>query len=196
AGGRKPVMNSVTELRWDMLDIRGLQPFKVVLMASEREEGGRGVPNHTAAEVHQTARRMVDRILSGDWGLTADDLFIDVSLGPVAADLEGITKRAVDSIGLLGADSDLAGTHKLVGLSNLSISVPPRALDGGLLKVRLESAFLTLTMPAGLDFILGTPGRDYQMLPEDEYVMTGFREAIELDGFDCLMRIRALYQED
>ena len=195
AGGRKPVMNSVTELRWDMLDIRDRQPFKVVLMASERLEDGRGVANRSPDEVHQTARRMVDKLLSGDHGLTADDLFIDVSLGPVSADLEGLTRRAVDSLALLGADADLAGVHKLVGLSNISISTPPRALDGGLLKVRLESAFLTLTVPHGLDYILGTPGRDYQMLPDDDYVMTGFREAIALDGFDTLLRIQALYQE-
>lgn len=195
AQGRWPIMNSVTELRWDMLDIRDRQPFKVVLMASERLEGTRGVPNRTAAEVHQTARRMVERLLGGDYGLTADDLFIDVSLGPISADLEGLTRQAVDSIALLGADPDLAGTHKMVGLSNLSISTPPRALDGGLLKVRLESAFLTLTVPHGLDYILGTPGRDYQVLPDDDYVMIGFREAIALDGFDTLMRVQALYTE-
>lgn len=195
AQGRKPIMNSVTELRWDMLEIRDTQPFKVVLMASERLEDGRGVPNRSAAEVHQTARRMVDRLLSGDWGFAADDLFVDVSLGPVSADLDGMTKQAVDSIRLLGADPDLAGVHKLVGLSNLSISVPAKALDGGPLKVRLESAFLTLTVPYGLDYILGTPGRDYQLLPPNDFVMQGFVEALELPGFDALMRIRALYQE-
>ncbi|MCC7495118.1 MAG: dihydropteroate synthase [Fimbriimonadaceae bacterium] len=195
AGGRKPVMNSVTELRWDMLEIRDTQPFKVVLMASERLEDGRGVPNRSAEEVHLTARRMVERILGGDWGMTADDLFIDVSLGPVGADLEGLTKRAVDSIRLLGADPALAGTHKLIGLSNLSISLPARALDGGLLKVRLESAFLTLTVPAGLDYILGTPGRAYELLPADDFVMRGFCEAIELPAFEALFRIQALYQE-
>lgn len=195
AGGQRPIMNSVTELRWDMLDIRDRQPFKVVLMASERLEDGRGVPNTTPEDVHRTARRMVERLLAGGYGLQPDDLFIDVSLGPVSADLEGLTRQAIESLKLLGADPDLAGTHKLVGLSNLSISTPPRALDGGLLKVRLESAFLTLTVPYGLDYILGTPGRDYQFLPDDDYVMTGFREAIALDGFDTLMRIQALYRE-
>ncbi len=195
AGGRKPLMNSVAETRWDMLEIRDSQPFKVVLMASERLEDGRAVANQTAAEVHQTARRMVDQLLATDARFEAEDLFLDVSLGPIGADFEGLTRRAVDSLALLGADADLRRCHKLVGLSNLSISLPARALDGGLLKVRLESAFLTLTVPHGLDYILGSPGRDYQVLPADDYVMQGFREALDLPAFETILRIQRLYKE-
>jgi len=195
AAGRKPLMNSVAETRWDMLEICDCQPYQVVLMGSERLEDGQAVANTTAEQVHQTARRMVDRLLSTDDRFSPGDLFLDVSLGPIGADFEGLTRRAVDSIALLGGDPDLQDCHKLVGLSNLSISLPPRALDGGLLKVRLESAFLTLTVPNGLDYILGTPGREYQLLPDDDYVLQGFREALDLPAFETIMRVQRLYRE-
>ena len=195
AGGHKPLMNSVAETRWDMLEIRDSQPFEVVLMASERLENGRAVANQTAVQVHETARRMVYQLLTTDARFEPDDLFLDVSLGPIGADFEGLTRRAVDAIRLIGADPDLARCHKLVGLSNLSISLPPRALDGGLLKVRLESAFLSLTVPHGLDYILGSPGRDYQILADDDFVMQGFREALDLPEFETILRVQQLYKE-
>lgn len=195
AGGRKPLMNSVAETRWDMLEIRDRQPFQVVLMASERLEDGRAVANQTAEQVHQTTRRMVAQLLSDDGRFEPEDLFLDVSLGPIGADFEGLTRRAVDAIEAIGSDPDLRRCHLLVGLSNLSISLPPRALDGGLLKVRLESAFLTLTVPHGLDYILGTPGRDYQLLPDDDFVMQGFREALALPAFETILRVQQLYKE-
>ncbi len=82
----------------------------------------------------------------------------------------------------------------IVGLSNLSIMLPSKAADGSPLKVQLDSAFLTRTMPYGLDTILGTPGRDYRILPEDNFVLKGFDEAISLGGFESIMRIQQLYR--
>lgn len=196
AQGRKPIVNSVTELRWDMLDVLRIQPAKVVLMASERLEDNREISNHQASEIADTAKRMVQRIVNNGYGLTLDDLLIDVSLCPVATDSEGQTRRAIESIRLIGADPDLRGIHTLVGLSNLGIMLPRYALDGSRLSVNVESAFLTLTMPYGLDTILGTPGRDYRILRDDEFVMRGFKEAISLDGFETLERIRQLYRQD
>src|SRR5207244_4212485 len=40
ARGRKPIVNSVTELRLDMLGLLKIQPFRLVLMACERLENG------------------------------------------------------------------------------------------------------------------------------------------------------------
>lgn len=196
AQGRKPIINSVTELRWDMLDVLRIQPAKVVLMASERLEDGVEISNQNARQIADTARRMARRIVDDGHGLAMDDLLIDVSLCPIATDTEGQTRRALDAIRLIGTDPDLRGIHTLVGLSNLGVMLPKNALDGQRLGVRVESAFLTMALPCGLDAILGTPGRDYRILPEDDFVMRGVKEAIELDGFETLERIQQLYRRD
>lgn len=194
AGGRPPIVNSVSELRWDMIELRTIRPFRLVIMASERLEDGEEVANRTAEEIAQTARRLVTRVLNDGGGFTPDDLLVDVSLFPMASDTEGLTRRAVDAIGLIGSDPVLRGVHQVVGLSNLGIMLPKLALDGSRLNVKLESAFLTLAVPRGLDTILGTPGREYQFLADDDFVLRGFKEAIELEGFETLLRVRELYQ--
>lgn len=195
ARGRKPIVNSVSELRLDMLDLIKIRPIRLVLMASERVENGKELPNNTAEEVAQTARRLVKRIVNSGTGLTIDDLIVDVSLCPVATDSENQTRRAIEAIKLIGRDPELKGVHMIVGLSNLGIMLPKVALDGSRLSTKLESAFLTLTLPHGLDTILGTPGRDYQMLPPDDFVLRGLEEAIQLDGFETLLRIQQLYKK-
>ena len=98
ANGAKPIVNSVSELRWEMLDVLSIQPAKVVLMASERLEDGEAVKNKSAAEIAMTAHRMVGRVLESGHGLAPDDLIVDVSLCPLATDTEGEIKRAVDAI--------------------------------------------------------------------------------------------------
>jgi len=193
ARGRKPIVNSVTEPRWDMVELRSLAPFRLVILASERVENGAALPNRTAEEIALTARRLATRLLEGG-GFTPDDLLVDVSLFPIASDTEGLTRRALEAIRLIGADPALRGVHQVVGLSNLGVMLPKVALDGGPLGTRLESAFLTLAMPLGLDTALATPGRNYETLPEDDRVLRHFAEAIALDGFDTLLKLRELYR--
>lgn len=195
AGGAWPIVNSVTELRWEMMDLLKIRPFKVLLMASERDVDGSREANRTSMDVYQTAARMTDRILSGDGGLTIDDLIVDVSIGPVAADTEGLTKTAVEAVRMIGQDPALRGIHMSVGLSNISIMVPARATDGKLLKTRIESAFLTLAVPLGLDMVIGTAGRKYRFLPDDDLVMAGLKEALQMGSFESIMRIQELYKE-
>lgn len=196
ARGRKPIINSVTELRWNMLDVLKIQPAKVVLMASERLEGSEEISNQYASQIADTARRMALRVVNEDYNLTMDDLIVDVSLCPIATDTEGQTRRAIESIRLINNDPDLRGIHTLVGLSNLAVMLPKDALDGQRLGVRIESAFLTMAMPYGLDVILGTPGRDYRILPDNDFVMQGVKQAIDLEGFETLERIQQLYRRD
>lgn len=194
AGGRKPLINSIAQTRWDMMELLNIQPAKVVFMASERVENGQAVANKTAADVHRTARAMVEAARKAPYSLANDDIFIDVSVGPIATDSEGLTKMAVESIRLIGQDPDLKGVHIVVGLSNLSVMLPKEATDGSPLKVHMESAFLTVTMPLGLDTILGTPGRKYEVLPDSSLVLQGFREAIELEEYDTIIRVKDLYR--
>jgi len=193
ANGRMPIMNSVAETRWEILELRRIQACQVLFMVSERQEDGAAVANRSAEEVHATARRMVARALDQDPSLRLDDCILDVSVCPMASDTENHTSMAVEAIRLIGADPDLAGVHSCVGLSNISIMLPKRTADGGELKVRLECAFLTETVPCGLDMILGTPGRRYRLLPDDDPVLRTFRACLAADGFESLMCLRELY---
>lgn len=192
--GELPIVNSISELRWEMLDLLDICPCRFILMASEREQNGKRIANKTADEVHQTVRRMVTRILGGKHSLSLQDLFVDVSIGPIGADMDGLTRMAVDSIRSIGNDPMLKGIHMSVGLSNISIMLPKNAIDGSLLKPQIESAFLTLTVPHGLDTVLGTAGRDYNTLPDDNLVMRGVKEALALDDIDAVLRIQQIYQ--
>jgi len=193
AKGHKPIVNSINEQRWEMLDLLKIQPFRIIIMASERYEGGQMKANRKSGAVASTAQHLVNKIISGTDTISQDDILIDVSLGPLATDTRGLVGMAVDAIKQIGSDPVLKGIHMVVGLSNLSILLPGKALDGSPLKVQLESAFLTRAIPYGLDTILGTPGREYRILPEDNFILKGFDEAISLGGFDSITRIQQLY---
>jgi len=193
ANGGLPIVNSISELRMEMLHLYDIRPFKMILMASERSENGIQSPNKTSNEVLETTLRMVDNILKACPGICLSDFFIDVSVSPIGADLEGLVKMAIESIRKIGSHGDLQNIHMSVGLSNISVMLPNIALDGSNLKLGLESAFLTETVPYGLDTILATPGRNYQMLDEDNFVLKGFRNAINVGGFESLMEIQSLY---
>ena len=63
ANGALPIVNSITEHRWDLMDLYGTHgPFKVVLMASERVEDGFAKGNKSADEIYSTARRCALRL--------------------------------------------------------------------------------------------------------------------------------------
>jgi len=194
ARGRKPIVNSVNEQRWEMLDLLRIRPFRLVIMASERLEGGQMIANRSSTDVAETAKHLVAQVLGSTNKIARDDLYVDVSLGPMASDSEGLTGMAVDAIRQIGCEKELAGIHMIVGISNLSIMLPSKAIDGSPLRVQLDSAFLTRTVPYGLDTVLGTPGRDYRILPEGNSVLKGFDEAICQGGFASIMRIQQLYR--
>ncbi len=194
AGGARPIVNSISELRYEMAELLRVRPCRFVLMASERLENGKRIANKTSAEVHATAARMAGRMLAAHGELSAGDLFVDVSVGPIGADMDGLTRMALDAIGAIGADTALKGIHMSVGLSNISIMLPKDAGDGSPLKHQIESAFLTLAVPLGLDTVLASPGRDYRMLPADNLVMRGVSEALALDGIEAVLRIQQIYR--
>ena len=62
AGGRKPILNSVTLLRTGMFDLYRLRPFRPILLVSEQVVEGRSRPCRTAEETHEAARRLVARV--------------------------------------------------------------------------------------------------------------------------------------
>mgnify|MGYP003519327868 CR=1 FL=1 len=65
--------------------------------------------------------------------------------------------------------------------------------DGTPVKGPLESAFLTIAMPLGLDFVIGSVNRKYQLLPADHPALKCVSECLKLDGFDVIMRVQEFY---
>lgn len=195
ARGRKPIVNSIAESRWHLAELLRIRPCKAILMSSEQSRDGRIVPNHTGEQVHEVAQRMVGKLVNGGYGMSNDDCIVDVAVVTLAADTDGLVQMALDGIARVGRDPAMAGVHVMGGLSNLPQHLPDKAADGSDLKFQLECAFLTLAVPAGLDMILGTPWRGYELLPEDNFVLRAFRRIIELRDSDALMAIVDLYQE-
>lgn len=194
AGGAPPIVNSITEHRWDLMDLyKDHGPFKVVLMASERVEDGVAKNNKTAEDIHGTARRAALR-LCADHGMTMDDIFVDMSVSAIIADTTGLNRATLDAVRLIGEDRDLAGIHMMGGLSNIGQQLPPKAVDGSDLKHALECAFLTLAVPHGFDTVLGTPWRGYHPLPDDHHVLTTYRNFLDQSGSNALRAVRKFYK--
>ncbi len=193
AGGELPIVNSITEHRWDLMELYGRFKFKVVMMASERVEDGVAKGNKTAEEIYGTARRAALR-LKNDYGMPLDHIFIDMSVSAIIADTEGLNRSTIDAIKMIGADPDLTGVHMMGGLSNIGQQLPPKAADGSDLKHCLENAFLSLTVEHGFDTVLGTPWRGYQRLADDHYVLAAYRNFLEQTGSNALRAVRKFYK--
>lgn len=193
AGGRLPIVNSITEHRWDLMELYRLRPFKVIVMASERVVDGVAAGNKTAADIAGTARRAALR-LREEHGMAMDDIFVDLSVSAVVADTEGLNRATLEAVRLIGSDPELAGIHMMGGLSNLGQQLPAKAVDGSDLKHGLENAFLTLAVPHGFDTVLGTPWRGYAPLAPDDYVLGAYRNFLEQSGSNALRAVRKLYR--
>jgi len=194
AGGQKPILNSISPLRTGMFELWDLQPFRPILLVSEQVVDGRSGPCHTADETHRAAKDL--RRAAGGGGrrrLANDDLIIDPGIAPVGSDSEGNLKRLVAAMELIQGDPELAGVHMSVGLSNFTVMLPSKRADGSPVKGPLESAFLTKTMPLGLDMVVGSVKRKYELLAPDHPAMVCLEDVLKADGFDAIMRIREFY---
>ncbi|TXH49748.1 MAG: dihydropteroate synthase DHPS [Burkholderiaceae bacterium] len=197
AQGALPLVNSITEHRWDLMELYGPYRFKVILMASERVEAVNGAMiakgNKSADEIYGTARRCALRLMN-DYGMPADDIIVDMSVSAIIADTEGLNRSTVEAIRLIGQDPALKGVHMMGGLSNIGQQLPPKAVDGSDLKHALECAFLTLTVPLGFDTVLGTPWRGYDELPAGHYVLTTYHNFLQQTGSNALRAVRKFYK--
>ena len=194
AGGALPMVNSITEHRFDLMDLyKPLGPFKVIVMASERVEDGAAKANKTTEEIYSTARRMALR-LHKDYGMPMGDIFIDISVSAVIADTTGLHRATLDAIRAIRGDSDLSGVRIMGGLTNIGQQLPAKAADGSDLKLSLECAFLTLAVPLGFDAVLATPWRALKPLPDDNYVLNAYKNFLEQTGTNALRAVRKLYK--
>lgn len=193
ADGRMPILNSISPLRMEMFELTRIMPFMPILLASERVENGIGKPNHTAQDVYQTARQMVAAVVSH--GIPVEQCIIDPAIAPIGADSEGRFHCLMGAIRLIHADPDLKGVHMSVGLSNFSVMLPPKRADGSPTKGPLESAFLTLAVPLGMDHVIGSVKRNYNLLEPDHPAMLCLNDCLQLEGFDVIMRVQEYYAD-
>ncbi|MEN6451451.1 MAG: dihydropteroate synthase [Thermoguttaceae bacterium] len=193
AGGQKPILNSISALRAGMFDLYKVRPFRPILLVSENMVDGHSKPCHTAEETYQAAQQLVDAFLTRCPGATNDDCIIDPGIAPIGSDSEGNIHRLVAAMEKIHADPKFAGCHASVGLSNFTVMLPSKRPDGSAVKGPLESAFLTKVMPLGLDMVIGSVKRNYDVLPPEHPAMQCLEECLKLKGFDVLMRVRDFY---
>ena len=161
---RSPILNSAIESNAGrVLSLRRECACGVVLLVSERLEGGVLERNVRPGEAVETARRLFD--MARDAGFDAEDVYIDPGTPPISSDLEGLVNTALDTIERVRSDSDLGRAHILVGVSNFTAGLPRRV------RLPLQNAFLTLAVGRGVDSLIGDAGREYRLLePGDEHL--------------------------
>jgi 5-methyltetrahydrofolate--homocysteine methyltransferase len=191
AGGQIPILNSISPLRLKMFELTKIMPFMPILLASERMENGVGQPNHAAEEVYQTARQLVQEAVRH--GIPVAKCIIDPAIAPIGADSEGRFRCLMGAIRMIHDDPSLKGVHMSVGLSNFTVMIPAKRADGSPTKGPLESAFLTMAMPLGLDHVIGSVKRKYEVLPPDHPAMVCLNDCLKLEGFDVIMRVQEYY---
>jgi 5-methyltetrahydrofolate--homocysteine methyltransferase len=191
AGGRKPILNSVSALRLAMFELNRIQPFRPILLVSEQVVDGRSRPCRTADETYAAAQFLVGEAQTH--GIPVSDCIIDPGIAPIGSDTEGNLPRLIAAITRIHADPALAGVHMSVGLSNFTVMLPAKRADGSPVKGPLESAFLTTAMPLGLDMVIGSVRRNYERLAAEHPALQCVQECLKLDGLDSIMRVREFY---
>jgi cobalamin-dependent methionine synthase I len=193
AGGRKPILNSISALRLGMFDLYQLRPFKPILLVSEQVVAGQRRPCHTAEETFEAAKYLVKTFRQRCPGAANDDCIIDPGIAPLGSDSQGNLHRLVKALEMIHREPELAGTHRSVGLSNFTVMLPAKRADGSPVKGPLENAFLTKAVPLGLDTVIGSVKRKYELLPPDHPAMVCLEDCLKAKGFDVLLRVREFY---
>jgi 5-methyltetrahydrofolate--homocysteine methyltransferase len=176
-----------------MFDLYAICAFKPILLVSENMVDGKSKACRTAQETYEAAKQLVGEFLARCPGAANDDCIIDPGIAPIGSDSEGNIHRLVGALELIHADSTFAGCHRSVGLSNFTVMLPPKRPDGSPVKGALESAFLTKVMPLGLDMVIGSVKRNYEILASDHPAMQCLEDCLKASGFDVLMRVREFY---
>ncbi len=191
AGGKPPILNSISLMRTKMFELYREQPFMPLLLSCEHEEDGASKPNRTVSENYASAKELVR--LANAQGIPNEWCIVDPGIAPIGSDTEGITRMVLDTIAAVHGDPELAGVHASVGLSNFTVMLPLKRADGSPVKGSLENAFLTLAIPRGLDVIIGSVKRKYQILPDDHPALVCLKDVVALTGYDGIMRVMEYY---
>ncbi len=194
AGGKKPILNSISEARLEMFDIYANQPFIPVLILTEGiHDSGEIKMNKTTEQTYNTAKSILSTAREHIENVSNDRIILDPGIVPIASDSEENFKRLINSIKLIHQDSDLSGINISVGLSNFTVMLPSKKSDGSPVKSPLENAFLTMAMPIGLNTIIGSVKRKYTLLPNDHPAMQCLKDIMTMEGYDVIMRVINYY---
>ena len=175
----RPILNSVAASRQnldEMLELVKSYDTMVIGMASEKfvgeALGGGGAQCLCADDVYQAAQDLV-HMLRDKAGRSNDQIILDPGLAPVGADTYGLVNMGLDAMRTIRRDRDLAGVHLSVGLTNFSFGMPRDIRES------VESAYLTLAVEAGLDFVLGNPEKRLHLLEPGDRFVRGIAAALE-----------------
>ncbi len=171
----RPILNSVAASRPEldeMLALAAEHDTLVIGMASEKFADGSSAQCTSAADVYLAAQQLVE-LINEKANRTCDQIIIDPGLAPVGADTYGLVNMGLDAISLIRGNADLDEVHLSVGLTNFSFGTPRDIREG------LESAYLTLAVDAGLDFVLGNPEKNLHLLDCDSRYVQIVAEALE-----------------
>jgi cobalamin-dependent methionine synthase I len=193
AGGAKPILNSISALRAAMFELVAIQPFRPILLVSERVEAGSSRPCRTAEETYEAAKHLLAAARRTTPSIAGADCIFDPGIAPIGSDSEGNLKRLIAGMELIHKDREFAGVHMSVGLSNFTVMLPTKRADGSPVKGPLESAFLTKAMPMGLDTVIGSVKRNYETLRSDHPAMQCLEDCLRQGGFEAIMRVREFY---
>ena len=183
-----PILNSISPHRMELFELYKIKKFRPILLISEGESG----TCRTTDETIESAKLLLSKAKAV--GIPNDDLIFDPGVVPIGSDSEGNLTRLVETMRWLHTDPMFACCHASVGLSNFTVMLPPKRKDGIPVKSSLESAFLTRMMPFGLDYVIGSVNRNYEILPDAHPAMQCFDECVKLGGFDALMQVRKFYK--
>ena len=171
----RPIVNSVAASRHhldEMLELIAEYDTMVIGMASEKFVEGGGAQCLSADDVYRAAQDLV-AMLRAKAGRKTTDIILDPGLAPVGADTYGLVNMGLEAMRMIRADRDLAGVHMSVGLTNFSFGMPRN------LREEVESAYLTIAVRAGLDFVLGNPEKNLHLLADDDWHVKGIESALE-----------------
>jgi cobalamin-dependent methionine synthase I len=190
AANQKPILNSISEARLEMFDLYAKQPFIPILLITEgKDDAGEMVMNKTAEQIYATAKSMVNIARERINNVSNDQLILDPGIMPIGSDSKGDFKRLMNAMAMINQDSDFAGINISVGLSNFTQMLPSKKPDGSPVKAPLESAFLTMAMPLGLNTIIGSVKRKYKLLPDDDPAMQCLKDVLKMEGIEVIMRV-------
>jgi cobalamin-dependent methionine synthase I len=190
AGNSKPILNSISEARLEMFDLYTKEPFIPILLITEgKDEAGDMVMNKTVDQIYATAKSMVNIARERIETVSNDQLILDPGIMPIGSDSKGDFKRLMNALTMIHQDSDLTGINISVGLSNFTQMLPAKKPDGSAVKSPLESAFLTMAMPLGLNTIIGSVKRKYSLLPDDHPAMQCLKDVLKMEGVEVVMRV-------
>ncbi|MDR1493130.1 MAG: dihydropteroate synthase [Planctomycetaceae bacterium] len=192
AGGKKPILNSISPLRPEMFELLKIAPCLPILLISEQKGTDGGSQCHTAEETYFAAKSML--ATAKEYGLTPSDAILDPGIAPIGSDTKGNLKRLLGAMRLIQNDAELKGVHYSVGLSNFTVMLPTKRKDGVPIKSSLESAFLGKATALGLDMVIGSVKRNYAPLPDDHPAVQCLDQCLAANDFDSLMVVMQFYR--